>query len=123
MVETVKSMNSHPFLATIIPVNVGYDQRVPPERQQWVHYTDGLIRQLAAEEGVVLVDLETAFLDAFASNGGDYQAFFTDHIHPSDLGYWVMWRTFFAAMVQRNPSSAGASLSLLTMPGPGQNPR
>jgi lysophospholipase L1-like esterase len=116
IVETAKSFNSFPFLATIIPVNVGYDQRVPPERQTWVHNQDALIRQLAAQENVVLVDLEAAFLKAFAENGGNYQVFFSDHIHPSDLGYAIMVKTFFEAITQRAPASASLEAFALKSP-------
>jgi lysophospholipase L1-like esterase len=106
MLDTAKAANTFPFLATIIPVNVGFDERVPPQRQTWVHNQDILIRQLAAQEGVVLVDLEAAFLQAFADNGGDYQVFFSDHVHPSDLGYAIMVKTFLAAITKRAPQSA-----------------
>jgi lysophospholipase L1-like esterase len=118
IVETVKNANSHPFLATIIPVNVGYDERVPPQRDVWVHNQDALIRQLAAQEGVVLVDLEAAFLKAFQDNGGNYQVFFTDHVHPSDLGYQVMAKTFFEAITMRSPSTA-AALEAFSLRPPG----
>jgi len=119
IVETVKNSTSHPFLATIIPVNVGYDERVPPQRETWVHNQDALIRQLAAQEGVVLVDLEAAFLKAFADNGGDYQVYFTDHVHPSDLGYQLMAKTFFEAITQPNSSvAAGLQAFSLRPPGP-----
>lgn len=120
IVETVKNLNGYAFLATIIPVNVGYDDRVPPQRDVWVHNQDILIRQLATQEEVVLVDLEAAFLKAFADNGGNYQAFFTDHVHPSDLGYTVMVKTFYEAITKRATPTASAAALTLRRPGSGR---
>jgi lysophospholipase L1-like esterase len=122
MVDTAKSFNSFPFLSTILPVNVGYDERVPPEREVWVENQNVLIRQLAAQEGVVLVDLEAAFLDAFAQNGGDYQAFYYDHVHPSDKGYAVMAQTLFNAITKRVSPTASPSPSPPPFPYPGASP-
>jgi lysophospholipase L1-like esterase len=108
IVETAKANNTFPFLATIIPVNVGFDVLAPPSRDVWVHNQDVLIRQLAADEGVVLVDLEAAFLNAFTQNGGNYQEFFSDHVHPSDKGYAVMAQTFFDAITKRSASQSAS---------------
>jgi lysophospholipase L1-like esterase len=118
IVRSVKAHNSLPFLATIIPVNVGFDERVPPQRQTWVAMMDDLIRPLAAQEGAVLVDLQAAFLAAAPS--GDLRPLFSDHVHPSDLGYAVMTAEFFKAItVRATPASpAPASLALLLPPTP-----
>jgi lysophospholipase L1-like esterase len=123
IVEAAKANKSFPFLATIIPVNVGFSNGLaPPERQVWVHNQDILIKQLAAQEGVVLVDLETALLNAFAQNGGNYSVFFSDHVHPSDMGYAVMTKTFFQAITQRAPPAAAMGAFALRDPSVAPDP-
>jgi lysophospholipase L1-like esterase len=105
MVNGAKGSGSEVFLATLPPVNVGYpNNQAPPDRQEWVHEIDVLIRQLAAKEGVVLVDLEKAFLA-----DPDQASLFNDHIHPSGKGVGIMVNTFFDAITQRQ--AAGTSRS------------
>jgi lysophospholipase L1-like esterase len=96
MVMGAKGAQSLPFLATIPPVNVGYSNNATPERQDWVHRMDDLIRSLARDEGAVLVDLEKAFLAE-----PDQASLFNDHIHPSPKGVAIIVREFFSAITQR----------------------
>jgi lysophospholipase L1-like esterase len=90
MVRDVKGRQGLPVLGTIIPANPA----IQPERNPWVSAMDGRIRDLAREEGALLVDLEAAFLRA-----PSVPALFTDHVHPSDAGYEVMAEAFFEAIV------------------------
>ena len=94
MVQEVNRSGGHAFLATIIPVNVGYDGRTPPERQDWVDRVNGTIKQVASEEGAVLVDLN----DAFKRSGLTGSALYVDHVHPTAAGYQIMAQTWFGAI-------------------------
>jgi lysophospholipase L1-like esterase len=122
IVRSAKSVQSLPVLATIIPTNVGYDGRTPPERNDWVAEQDQLIRTMAAQEGALLVDLEKEFLKV-----PNLSSIFFDHVHPNDAGYAIMTRTFFTALTQSRGASSsalgeGAALelpALLEAPGPG----
>jgi lysophospholipase L1-like esterase len=101
MVRATKQNGSLPFLATIIPTNTGYDPRVPLERNEWVELMDELIRQLASEEGAVLVDLERAFFRV-----PEIGTLFSDHVHPNDAGYEIIANTFFDAITRSRAASA-----------------
>jgi lysophospholipase L1-like esterase len=103
MVEAAKASHTMPFLATILPPNTGYDARVPPERQDWVHMADVLIRDMAKQEGVVIVDLEAAFLAQ-----PNWNDLFSDHVHPNDAGYKIMSDTFYAAITSPRATSASS---------------
>lgn len=94
MVQEVNRTGGHAFLATIIPVNVGYDGRTPPERQDWVDQVNATIKQVASEEGAVLVDLN----DAFKRSGLTGSALYVDHLHPTTAGYQIMAQTWFNAI-------------------------
>lgn len=98
IVQTVKGARSLPCLATIIPAN---PDRNPPERNVWVKQIDVLIRDLARDEGAVLVDLEAAFL-----REGSLPALFSDHVHPNDRGYRVIADEFFRAITEAEPSDS-----------------
>jgi lysophospholipase L1-like esterase len=103
IVGAAKSAQSLPVLATIIPTNVGYDSRTPPERNEWVAEQDKLIRTMAAQEGALLVDLEKEFLKV-----PNLSSIFYDHVHPNDAGYAIMTRTFFTALTQSRGASSSA---------------
>ena len=79
MVQQVKASGGHAFVGAIIPVNVGYDDRTPPSRQDWVIQMNALIKQMADEEGAVYVDL----YGAFARSGLSGSALYVDHLHPT----------------------------------------
>ena len=96
IVQEVNRSGGHAFLATIIPVNVGYDGRVPPERQVWVDQQNTYIRQVAEQEGAVLVDLN----GAFKRSGLSGSALYVDHLHPTTAGYQIMARTWFDAITK-----------------------
>jgi lysophospholipase L1-like esterase len=90
IVRTVRDFDSLPVLATIPPAN---PDRTPPERNEWVRSMNELVRQLAADEGAALADVEAAFL-----RQPDLAALFFDHVHPNDQGYEVMAAAFFQAI-------------------------
>lgn len=107
IVEIVRGNQSIPVLATIIPVNVGFDARVPPSRQDWVAATDVLIRALATEQGAILADMEKTFLA-----DPDLSSLFADHIHPNDKGYGLMADVWFRAITTSRTPAATASVPL-----------
>jgi lysophospholipase L1-like esterase len=102
MVRAARFFRSLPLLATIPPCNVGQDDRATPERQDWIHRMDELIRVAAREEGAVLVDIEAAML-----RQPSLAALFVDHIHPNDAGYEVIATEFFNAITR--PATTGAA--------------
>jgi lysophospholipase L1-like esterase len=99
MVQQVNRSGGKAFLATILPTNTGYDARAPASRNDWVAQQNVLIRQVADQEGAVLVDLNAAFL----RSGRPLSALFVDHVHPTSSGYEIMAETWFAAITE--PSS------------------
>lgn len=109
MIRSTKTAQSLPVLGTIPAVNVGYDARVPPSRQEWVKRMNELLRPIAAEEGVPLADFEKAFLEE-----GELPPLFVDHVHPSDEGYEIMAEELFKAIA--TPLPAAAMRGALFMP-------
>jgi lysophospholipase L1-like esterase len=108
MVGQVKAAGSLPVLATIVPVNAGYDGRVPAARNDWLKGQNALIRTVASQEGAALADIEPAFYQAA---GNDLAQLFSDHVHPNDRGYDVISDAFFRAIT--NPRTPPSSTSAL----------
>ncbi len=95
MVRDVKSAGSLPFVATILPANVGYNDNAPPSRNEWVAEANALIRTMAREEGAFVVDLHAAFM-----REPSLSPLFVDHVHPSPAGHQLMAQTFFEAITR-----------------------
>jgi lysophospholipase L1-like esterase len=96
IVRQINQAGSHAFLATIIPTNTGYDGRAPASRNDWVAAQNTIIKQIADEEGAVLVDLN----DAFLKSGRALPTLFVDHVHPTAVGYDIMAQTWFSAITK-----------------------
>jgi lysophospholipase L1-like esterase len=111
ILQDVRAASSLPVLVTIPPVNVGFDIRSPPARDDWVTRMDELIRPLAAQEGAVLADAHAAFLRA----GAPASALFVDHVHPNDRGYEILADELFRALTA--PSGTAASTLEEVAPG------
>jgi lysophospholipase L1-like esterase len=94
MVQQINRLRGHAFLGTITPINTGYDSRAPASRNDWVDAQNAIIKQIADEEGAVLVDLN----DAFKKTGMPYPSLFVDHVHPTSSGYQIMAQTWFDAI-------------------------
>lgn len=93
IVLSARGSSSLPVLATIPPANEGFDVRAPPQRNVWVEAVNMQIRDLARQEGALLVDLERAFRAA-----GNSSRLFVDHVHPSAEGEEIIATTFFQAI-------------------------
>jgi acyl-CoA thioesterase-1 len=111
MVGAARSTRSLPVLATIPPANPAIPERVPPERNQWVHAVDDLLRALARDEGIALADVEAAFLAQ-----PRLEDLFVDHVHPNDDGYRLIAGAFFQAITGPRGGSSG-TLGFAADPG------
>ena len=100
MIREAKFIGSLPFLATIPPVNVGFNEQAPQDREDWVRKMNEEIKRLARAEGVVLVDLHKAF-----SSSANMRSLFNDYVHPSSQGITLMAQEFFKAITTRQPAS------------------
>lgn len=98
IVRAVKLKGAHAFVATIPPVNVGFDDRAPPQRQDWVDNANVLIRTVVREEGSVLMDVNAAL--KAAAPDGDFSSLFEDHVHPNPAGYDIMAEAMFEAIAR-----------------------
>lgn len=96
IVQQINRTRGHAFLATILPSNTGFDNRAPESRNEWVAAQNVIIRQIADDEGAVLVDLNGAFL----KSGRALSTLFVDHVHPSAVGYQIMAQTWFDAITK-----------------------
>lgn len=94
IIQETKATQSLPFIATFPPANPA-NWRIPAARNEWVSRMNALIRQLAAEEGAVLVEVHDAFIQT-----GDLSQLFDDHVHPNDRGYEIIANQFFEAITQ-----------------------
>jgi lysophospholipase L1-like esterase len=106
IVLSAKGGQSLPVLATLPPINVGFDFRAPEQRQDWVEAVNVQIRDLARDQGVPLADVEKAFLAA-----GDPSRLLVDHIHPSAEGNAIIAGTFFTAIARGR--GAGAAFEMV----------
>ena len=95
MVREVRLNDSLPLLATILPSNTGFDDRAPPQRNEWVEEINAFVRSIAVEEGAVLVDLHEAF---WRESGGNLPLLFADHIHPNNRGHALIAEEFTRAI-------------------------
>lgn len=104
IVRDAKSLEGAVFLATIPPVNTGFDENVPPERGEWIKKANALIAEVAREEAVALVDVHAAFATSESP-----KSLFVDGVHPNDGGYAVIARAFFDAITAAQPVSPEAT--------------
>ena len=107
MVQTAKSRNIRPFLATIPPMVPGGSRALA-----WslVPAMNSGIRSVAASENITLVDVEAAFGTAYQQ----YIGF--DGLHPNADGYAKIAETFFNTLKStlETQGSTATSLSLAT---------
>jgi hypothetical protein len=120
IILSAKGSSSLPVLATILPVNVGYDFRAPAQREAWVEAVNVQVRALAREQNVVLADIEKAFLA-----DRDVTRLFVDHIHPNAEGEEIISNTFLQAIAHGTRGGAaftGEVMDLDAAAGPAGEP-
>jgi lysophospholipase L1-like esterase len=113
MVGAARAARSLPVLATIPPANPAVPQRVPPERNQWVHAIDDLLRSLARDEGIALAEVEAAFLEQ-----PRLEDLFVDHIHPNDDGYRLIADAFLRAITAPRGNASAWAFEAPMLSGP-----
>ena len=96
MVGMIKAQGGFAFVGTLLMTNVGNDFRASPQRNSWVQVQNEFIRQMAIDEGVVLVDLHAAF----ERSPLPFSELFADYIHPSAAGYRLMAQTWFDSITK-----------------------
>lgn len=94
MIRVARARGAEPILGTILPTNVGWDDRATHGRNDWVAAQNEGIRSLARREAVTLADHHAAF----EGSSLGYRRLFIDHVHPSPEGYELMAKTWFEAI-------------------------
>jgi lysophospholipase L1-like esterase len=113
IILSAKGSSSLPVLATILPVNVGYDTRAPKQREDWVEAANVQVRALAREQNVVLADIEKAFLA-----DRDVTRLFVDHIHPNAEGEEIIANTFLQAIAHGPRTGAAFTGEVMDLDAP-----
>jgi acyl-CoA thioesterase I len=104
MIREARAAGTVPVVGTLLPVNPASRDPLAAARNAWVIETNSLLRPLVRQEGAVLADVHTAFMDEAGSN---LPALFTDHVHPNDRGYGIIADEFFRA-ITRPVGASGA---------------
>jgi lysophospholipase L1-like esterase len=117
IILSAKGSSSLPVLATIPAVNVGYDFRVPQQREDWVEAVNVQVRGLAREQGALLADVEKAMLA-----DSDPSRLFVDHIHPNAEGEEVISNAFFQAIAHGARTGAAFTGEVMDLDAPMARP-
>jgi len=100
IVDVTKSVGSLPVLGTLLPVDPAL---APDGRNLWIDQTNAKIKALAAQEQILLADLNAEF----KANPGGLPPLFANDVHPNDAGYQVLAQGWFKAITRGR--SAGSS--------------
>jgi lysophospholipase L1-like esterase len=98
IVLDVKGWQSLPILGTLPPVNPA---EAPQGRNDWVDEMNVAIKALAAEQGVPVADINSAFRAQ-----GSLPPLFVDDVHPSNAGYDVIAEAWFDAITRSRSAAA-----------------
>jgi lysophospholipase L1-like esterase len=96
MIQRTRAAGSLPVVATIIPANPAYVDRLAEQRNEFIDETNAVLVPMAREEGAVVADLN----GAFKRETSDLRSLYTDHVHPNDRGYEVMAAELFRAITR-----------------------
>jgi acyl-CoA thioesterase-1 len=99
MVRVCRDARTLPVIATLVPANPAYEERLASARNAWIVATNAEIRAMAAAEGVSLADLHAAFVREDPA----FEGLFSDHVHPNDRGYALMAAELFRALSAPRP--------------------
>ena len=91
MVMTVKAAEATPVIATLLPT---FGPRA--FKNETIILTNSLIRDLAAREDIVLVDLH----ERFSSEDDPESLFSSDGLHPTSEGYDIIAEAFHRGLLQ-----------------------
>ena len=91
MVMTVKAAEATPVIATLLPT---FGPRA--FKSETIILTNSLIRDLAAREDIVLVDLH----ERFSSEDDPESLFSSDGLHPTSEGYDIIAEAFHRGLLQ-----------------------
>jgi acyl-CoA thioesterase I len=103
VVESVKSFESLPVVATLPPTNPALN---PAQRNEWVAAVNERIKAMARQEGVPVADAWASMM-----RRSNWRDFFADHVHLNDQGYDAVAEAFFEAVSRSRAPSASASRS------------
>jgi acyl-CoA thioesterase I len=96
MIRQAKAAGTIPVMATIIPANPAYVDRLAAERNAWIDETNAALVPMARAEGAIVADLNRAM----RAETDDLASLYTDHVHPNDRGYGVIADAFFEALTR-----------------------
>jgi lysophospholipase L1-like esterase len=99
MIREGRAIGAETLLSTLTPIT-DERERGRPGTQTAIRAVNGKIRELAAEQGVELVD-------AFAAFGGDESLFGSDGLHPNKRGYARLAEAFYKAIVNKFETNPG----------------
>ena len=102
MIRTARDWGSNPIVGTIPPANPAYEDKNAAARNIWITQMNDLLRAMAQEEGVRVAEIHADFMAE-----PSLESLFVDHVHPNDMGYQVMSRSWFRAIT--SPAAANAS--------------
>jgi len=102
MVLQARDAGAFPVVGTIPPVNPAYADREWAERNDWVRRMNDLVRAMAKQERAPVAEIHGDFLKQ-----PSLPPLFDDFLHPNDVGYRVIARSFFDAITK--PASASGS--------------
>ncbi len=102
MVEDTKGWSSLPVLATILPAN---PKVAPRERNEWIDQMNVQIKAMAAQQQVLVADVNAAF----KANSAGLAPLFSDDVHPNDAGYQVLAQAWFGAITRARSAPASSA--------------
>jgi len=107
MIRQAKAAGTVPVVATIIPANPAYVDRLAEARNGWIDETNAVLAPMAKQEGAVVADLHLAMTNA----SDDLPSLFTDHVHPNDRGYAAMADEWFRAITRPVGTTAAGDIA------------
>jgi lysophospholipase L1-like esterase len=102
MVLQARDAGAFPVVGTIPPVNPSYVDKDAEARNDWVRRMNDLVRAMAKQERAAIAEVHGDFLKQ-----PSLPPLFDDFVHPNDVGFRVIARSFFDAITK--PVSASAS--------------
>jgi lysophospholipase L1-like esterase len=102
MVLQARDAGAFPVVGTIPPVNPSYADRDTAARNDWVKRINDLVRAMAKQERAAIAEVHGDFLKQ-----SSLPSLFDDFLHPNDVGFRVIARSFFDAITR--PASASGS--------------